>query len=503
MKMKNNLLGYWVAALALVWAPGALHAQNCWSVADGNWSNAVNWSLGTVPVGETIRIMNNGTNRLTGSYTYGPNGQQFSLGDAVGDTGNRGTLIIRKENDGDPQATLANFRVNSSLTVALYGPGHLIIGGNSFTNSGTYYSGPGQLQSGNNFICVGQGWSPSSVYSGTIDVLDNGSISHNIDPGVSGLEYSAAINVNNGTVNLNGENASIFVRSYVGVGAGIDRSGIIYASVATGTVNVTKGTMTVQNTSDNPADLGIGSANGGHGILNVNGGALVADRVTFWSAATSDAARRGTFNVSAGTAEVGALRFNEWNAGHADAKAEVNLTGGTLTVSSVDVGSVGTRVLAMNGGTLKAGAAFTLASGLSAATLGNAGVTVDTAGFDVTIAQALTNAAGATGVLTKSGAGTLTLGATNFYTGDTVVTQGVLKLTGPLCLSANTAVRLYTGAKLKLDFSGTNTVTSLYVNDVARYSGVYGAAELPDYIEGDGYLRTLTPAPPGTVVVLR
>jgi len=104
--------------------------------------------------------------------------------------------------------------------------------------------------------------------------------------------------------------------------------------------------------------------------------------------------------------------------------------------------------------------------------------------------------------LVKSGPSNLTMTAANTYTGSTSVAQGRLITKDPQCLATGTVVRLYTGAKLKLDFAGTNTVTSLYVNDTPRLMGVYGAANLPDYLEGAGYLRTLWPPPPGTVIAI-
>ena len=51
-------------------------------------------------------------------------------------------------------------------------------------------------------------------------------------------------------------------------------------------------------------------------------------------------------------------------------------------------------------------------------------------GKDITVAQVLENNPSATGTLTKSGAGTLTLGGTNIYTGATKVTNGTLNIGG-------------------------------------------------------------------------
>lgn len=60
------------------------------------------------------------------------------------------------------------------------------------------------------------------------------------------------------------------------------------------------------------------------------------------------------------------------------------------------------------------------------AKVGNNGLIFDTAGYAVTISNALANAAGAIGSLTKQGNGTLTLAASNSYTGATTVDDGIL-----------------------------------------------------------------------------
>jgi autotransporter-associated beta strand protein len=107
--------------------------------------------------------------------------------------------------------------------------------------------------------------------------------------------------------------------------------------------------------------------------------------------------------------------------------------------------------------------------------------------------------------LTKIGSGTLTLSATNSYTGATSVSNGVLKLTLPEALSTNTAVNISTttGAKIELAFSGTVTVKSLTVDgELLTRNKVYSSANLPiAFAPGDGLLYTLEgTAPKGTMI---
>jgi len=78
--------------------------------------------------------------------------------------------------------------------------------------------------------------------------------------------------------------------------------------------------------------------------------------------------------------------------------------------------------------------------------------------------------------LTKGGAGTLTLSATNSYSGDTIVNAGILK-----CSFANASNELSTvtiaatGATLYLNFSGTDTVDKLFIGTTQKKAGVYKA----------------------------
>ena len=111
---------------------------------------------------------------------------------------------------------------------------------------------------------------------------------------------------------------------------------------------------------------------------------------------------------------------------------------------------------------------------------------------------------GAVLALSKIGSGTLTLSATNSYTGATSVSGGTLNLTHAEVLASATAVEITNGAKIGLDFSGTNTVKSLTVNGklLTRYT-VYTAAKLPGALSGDGALYTLEGSPKGTLMLFR
>jgi autotransporter-associated beta strand protein len=111
-----------------------------------------------------------------------------------------------------------------------------------------------------------------------------------------------------------------------------------------------------------------------------------------------------------------------------------------------------------------------------------------------TVAETVSGAGG----LTKHGAGTLILGnAGNSYAGDTtLLAGGPLSITAPF-LSDNADVYLTTGSVFNLNFSGSDTIRSLFVDGAAQATGTYGAADLGGLlITGSGTL-TVTELPLG------
>ena len=88
--------------------------------------------------------------------------------------------------------------------------------------------------------------------------------------------------------------------------------------------------------------------------------------------------------------------------------------------------------------------------------------------------------AGSTGgnnfALSKSGAGTFTVGGTHSYSGDTTVGAGALELTSPNTNNQSSSVTIAaSGAQLRLSFTGTDTVDKLFVGTTQMPPGVYKA----------------------------
>ena len=78
------------------------------------------------------------------------------------------------------------------------------------------------------------------------------------------------------------------------------------------------------------------------------------------------------------------------------------------------------------------------------------------------------------GDLIKTGAGQLTLTAASSYTGDTQVNAGILS-TSNASLADTADLYMLTGAKFDLNFSGSDTIRSFYLDGTPMAVGTYGA----------------------------
>ncbi len=184
------------------------------------------------------------------------------------------------------------------------------------------------------------------------------------------------------------------------------------------------GTITVNSGSTVTAGVvrvGVASG-GGVGVFNQNGGTVTAAPIGaggYGGVLLARDAASATF----GAAAVGTY----------------NLNGGTL-VTPVVTGLGGTSTFTFNGGTLQASASdnpgaasnpTTFFSGLTNTYVEAGGAVIDTNGFNVTIASQLTEdpagTSGSDGGLTKNGAGTLTLGQSNYFYGPVTVNGGTLQ----------------------------------------------------------------------------
>jgi autotransporter-associated beta strand protein len=158
------------------------------------------------------------------------------------------------------------------------------------------------------------------------------------------------------------------------------------------------------------------------------------------------------------------------------------INGGTLQIAASNrIGN--SPQLTLNGGTLYtvgAGSTLTLNSG-SGVELGSGGGTFQTdSGTPLTIQGVISGS----GSLTKTDTGTLTLSGTNTYSGDTIVSEGVLAVSGNSIANANKLVI----AGGQVDLTGTETVGTLFFGGVQQAAGSYTSADPSTNFTGGGTL---------------
>ncbi len=186
----------------------------------------------------------------------------------------------------------------------------------------------------------------------------------------------------------------------------------------------TGGSFTVTATGSNEFSL----ANwGGTSSVDISAGTLSVS--TYWNPTVG---QRGTGNLTiGGTAEASfasTVGASLTLGGQSSGTGNLYLNGGRLTLSRIVKGD-GAGNLYLDGGTLRAAASnnTNFLSGLTSARVRVGGATIDTNGFDVTIGQSLAeDATSVGGGLTKTGAGTLTLTGNNTFTGGLTVSAGTL-----------------------------------------------------------------------------
>jgi autotransporter-associated beta strand protein len=283
-------------------------------------------------------------------------------------------------------------------------------------------------------------------------------------------------------------------------------SPLIAFGSATSTLNVVGGKITssINNTAINGGgtlDLGVGGVfeqtsgsfaiNGGS-MLRVNGGAATfAANLILNSAAGSGMVTlvSGSITTPASAAS-GGVRF-----GGSGGSGVFNLDGGTLFTSRIyENNAAVVSTFNFNGGVLRARANndADFMTGLDNAVVKAGGAVIDTDGFNISVAQALTHdsSLGATpdGGLTKNGNGRLSLNASNSYTGNTTINAGTLNYGNLSALGAGT-VTFGGNATLQSGLAGTLANNMTLGNDVTAVVDIgANATTLSGVISGGGAL---------------
>ncbi|MCR6636526.1 autotransporter outer membrane beta-barrel domain-containing protein [Devosia sp.] len=313
-------------------------------------------------------------------------------------------ILTGTNNPGDP-ATIDSSTV---LWIGLYGDGELNIQNGGVLNDLSAYIGGSAGDEGIATVTgLGSEWHNGNNLDigfhgvGTLNIAAGGVVSaRNSDVGytdeghvlVSGTgsrwSNSGRINIgNSGTGNIVIEDGATVSSNAATIGvAATGRGEVLLTSGGSWTLG---GLFTV------------GGA--GHGVLEIEDGAVVSaggvDLGTAGASANGTLVLRGTLGAR-GVLETNRIR-----------------------------GGLGTADLTIDGGVLRAtddAAQFFQNYGSQTVSLGAAGGTIDTNGYDIGISPELTGAGG----LTKQGAGTLTLTGANSFVGGTTIDAGTLQLGG-------------------------------------------------------------------------
>lgn len=219
------------------------------------------------------------------------------------------------------------------------------------------------------------------------------------------------------------------------------------------------GTMTVRGNGQyiQPTQgLRLGSdGNGSTGILNVQDTAVVSTPLIY---IPRQGGNTGIVNQANGTVTVGSIQGGA-GVGGTNWLGVYNLNGGTLAWGGVFGGAPTApsmiMLLNLNGGLLQLTGSASI-GGWTAINVFSNNAVVDTMANAVTFNDAFLAGDAFNGSLIKLGSGTLTLGGTNTYSGNTVVSNGVLALSlpagGTSSLSNSPTIRLEPTATL--DVSG-------------------------------------------------
>jgi autotransporter-associated beta strand protein len=332
--------------------------------------------------GGTIYVSNGGTATITA-----PGAACTNL--YVGDPNNAGGGTI--------QMSSGSLSVSTNEYVGNSGPGTFIQSGgtNTVGSGGLLYVGLNAGVSGA-YVLSGSGLLVAAPYSCEF-VGTNGSGTFTQSGGTNSITGFLELGVNSG-----------------GSGTYSLNSGLVSAAAGDEFVgNSGSGTFTQSGGTNNMAGslLFLGYNAGSSGAYNLKGGVLTAEFAYVGYSGSGVFTQSGGTNTIGSTFQIGAT---------AGSSGTYNLDGGVLVVPSLVEGSTA-AAFHLNGGTLRAGNAFSSSLPMTLGTSGG-GATVDTAGYAITLSGPLSGP----GSLAKIGNGALTLSGSDTYTGPTTIGQGKL-----------------------------------------------------------------------------
>ena len=268
---------------------------------------------------------------------------------------------------------------------------------------------------------------------------------------------------------------------FTGADAGSGRGMVIGNVGFDGALFVTSGTLVIRGVAGGGNEVLM--ANQQNAALTINGGVLdiTGNPNAFIALNGGVAGITSTITVTSGSFLGKGVNL----AATSNAAAlTINLDGGIFATTGFSrPGVTGTSLINLNGGVLQAreadNAAFLNTLAGNTVAVKNGGAVVDTNGFNITIAAALTN--GGTGGLVKNGSGALTLSGVNTYAGATAINTGALIVSNASGLGSTaggTSVALNAALALSggVNYSNAEAVT-LTGPGLLTTGGVFGSVQ--------------------------
>lgn len=344
---------------------------------------------------------------------------------------------------------------------------------NLITASALRISDSQKLNSGSGTMVLGAGANTLAV-----DTLVVG-----LYKGNGTVKFASQTAGSSGTVTIGGrtrETAELVVGSKGAMPSGAVASGTLDLRGHAATINA--GTVTIGREDNN---TGIPYSGGAVGTVYFDGGSFAMTNLTmaYRSGLNTGVNAKATATLSVSGGEVTVRENGSFTlatqSGTGSATATLNLGGGTLrTYADILTGpSNCTSTINLSGGLLDM-TGRAIGQGVQTVTVFNV-----TSGTLMNLGEFNNGAP-----LVKTGAGTLTLDGTNTYSGATVVSNGVLRLTGGACLppTADLYVSSAGGATCALNYAGDLALHALYVDGVRLKGSRYAQDNLPAVLSGNG-----------------
>jgi autotransporter-associated beta strand protein/T5SS/PEP-CTERM-associated repeat protein len=424
-------LGMQVTAVAEP-APGNV----TWNVSSGNWNVGGNWSGALTPFSSGTAIIDGGRTVLLGSGVVGTAATAIFANASTGTmrlsggqlTATTSIVGANQGSNGAVSISSGTWSTSGDLELGSSGTGTLAVSGGRVTNVGGFLG----RNAGSRGIATVTGGTWATTGDLAIGGAGTGSLSMSGGSVTSGSGLLGTAAGSDGTATISGGTWAIGGNATVG-GTG---SGTLTVS-GSGAVRVNGGT----------GSLALASAAGSVGTLNLGAGGAVG---TLATSAISGGAGAATVNfnhtgaMTFTTPLSGTLTVRQSGSGNTVLSGN-NTYSGTTSVTAAFLQAdanarLGSSSLVIDGGGFRFGSAF---NDLRAIALGASGGTIDTNGFSVSYASAITGSGG----LTKTGLGTLTLSASTSYRGGTTVKTGTLAVaTGGAISHAAAATTIASGS---------------------------------------------------------